>query len=134
MNTSLIALMLMIPYGSFHAVPAAIRALATRPSVSGKLMIAADGTATATGIVLENNHGCEIDAICYLRLKVGDHEVRVVYDPGKSGVRDKNKTASEQGFAVKKGSHVAIYGKYTKQSNTIEIYSSETFYVRVLTD
>jgi hypothetical protein len=99
-----------------------------------KLKVNQDGTVVVTGIVLENIHACEIDGACFLRLRVGDQEVDVVYLPeeGKQ-VRPARKISEE--YKIKKGDHVKAYGLYSKESkNSMEVYSSKSFYVHVLTD
>jgi hypothetical protein len=99
-----------------------------------KLDVASDGTAKATGLVLENIHSCVVDAECALRLKVGDNEILVIYNPGESSEPYRNGAADQQGFSVKKGSRVAVYGKYRKAGTfeSIETYSDEKFYIRIL--
>ncbi|HEU5414066.1 MAG TPA: hypothetical protein VFW31_09930, partial [Candidatus Angelobacter sp.] len=92
-----------------------------------------DGTATVTGIVLENNQGCRVDASCYLRLRVGSDEIRVIYHPGE-GEGHVNKAAYQQGVSVAKGAHVEVYGRYSKRADVamIETFSSDKFYIPVL--
>lgn len=99
-----------------------------------KLKTNQDGTATVTGIVLENSHRCEVDAQCFLRLRVDDQEVIVIYGPAESeqvtNIRD---TSGE--WKIRKGDHVKSYGRILKGTkNSMEVYSSNTFYVHVLTD
>ena len=92
-----------------------------------------DGTATATGIVIENYRGCQVDAICYLQLRVGNKEVRVIYHPGE-GENHINKTAYEQGAKAKKSAHIRAYGQYRRRGSIdiIETFGSDTFYIRIL--
>ena len=96
------------------------------------LSLADDGTAIATGIVLENNQGCRVDASCYLQLKIKDKQARVIYHPGESEVKI-NESAYRQGATTKKGAHVKVYGRYRKSGNLIiiETYSSEAFFIHV---
>jgi hypothetical protein len=98
-----------------------------------ELKVGSDGTATVTGIVLENNHGCEVDASCYLQLRVGSKNVRVVYHPG-AAERVANTVAVKEGYAVKQGDHVKAYGRYRKQQNkeSIETYTSGASYIHIL--
>ena len=43
--------------------------------------------------------------------------------------------ASKEEWNAKKGDHVQAYGKYSKDGGqTIEVYSSDSYYVRVLAD
>jgi hypothetical protein len=109
-------------------------ATATISVGTDKLKIHQDGTATVTGIVLENSHRCEVDARCFLRLRVDNQEVIVVYGPAEgeevTNVRD---TSAE--WKIKKGDHIKSYGRILKDTkNSMEVYSSNTFYVHVLTD
>ena len=110
--------------------------ISAAPLLSDQLIVNSDGTATVTGIVLENNHGCEVDAACYLRLQVKDKEVWVIYHPGEGEYRIANKEMLNRASRVKQGAHVEAYGKHNKRGtlDAIEIYSSDTYYVHVLTD
>lgn len=106
------------------------------PPTSDQLRVNPDGTANATGIVLENNYGCAHDAECYLKVRAGDKEIRVIYNPGESEDRVNNDSASDAASKVKKDAHVEVYGKYRKQGtlDVMEIYSSENFYIHILKD
>jgi hypothetical protein len=100
-----------------------------------KLDVASDGTAKATGLVLENNLGCEVDLECYPRVKIADREIRVTYSPAEGPEQlIKNWSAGDQGFSAKKGERVTVYGKYRKAGtlDMIEIYSNEKFYIHIL--
>lgn len=110
--------------------------LPSTPAPSDKLIVNSDGTATVIGIVLENNYGCAHDSACYLELRAGDREVRVIYNPGESSDRVNNEKATDAASKVKKDAHVEIYGKYRKEGTlaVIEIYSSEDFYIHILKD
>ena len=66
----------------YHRMPAS-KVLKQTLHRSGKVKVYANGTATASGAVIENSHACEIDARCYLRLRVGDRERTVVYGPAE---------------------------------------------------
>jgi hypothetical protein len=103
-------------------------------SIGDKLNIASDGTAKATGVVLENNLGCKVDAECYLQLKIGDREIQVMYHPAEGPEPIKNRSAGDQGFSAKKGDRVAVHGNYRKAGTfeRIETYSDEKFYIRIL--
>src|SRR5690349_10581455 len=111
MKTSLIILMAVQLVGCFHGFrnlpPAAIS------ESDDKFKINQDGTATVTGIVRENSHSCEVDAQCFLRLRVDGHEVIVVYGPAEgeqvTNVRD---TSGE--WKIKKDDHVRAYGRILK--------------------
>jgi hypothetical protein len=98
-----------------------------------ELKVGSDGTATVAGIVLENNHGCEVDASCYLQLRIGNKDIRVVYHPG-AAERVVNTVAVKEGYTVKHGDHIKAYGRYRKQENKdiIETYTSGASYIRVL--
>ena len=102
---------------------------------SDKLSISGDETAKATGLVLENNLGCEVDLECYLRVKIADREIQVTYNPAEGPEQlIKNWSAGDQGFSAKKGDRVAVYGNYRKAGTfeRIEIYSNEKFYIHIL--
>jgi len=103
---------------------------------SDHLKVNSDGTASATGTVLENNNGCARDVACNLQVQVGDSEIRVIYHPGEGEKRVNNTEAWERASKVKKGAHVEVYGKHEKQGalDVIEIYSSDKFYIHVLAD
>ena len=105
---------------------------AATPTASDQLKANSDGTAAVTGIVLENNYGCERDLLCYLQLRVGNTEVRVVY-VGAEGETTPRRRNTDQEGKIKKGDHVEAYGRL-QDKNQIEVYSSETFYIRVLND
>src|SRR5215831_6281301 len=96
--------------------------LSLAPATSDHLKVNSDGTANVTGIVLENNHGCEVDAACYLRLQVEDKEVWVIYHPGEGEYRIANKEMLSRAAKVKQGAHVQAYGKHNKRDtlDTIE--------------
>ncbi len=113
-----------------HNSPAAPEAMR---AASDEIKVNSDGTAKATGIVVENNHGCEVDASCYLRLGVSDREIRVLYSIGEASSHGDNQ-AYHQGWAVRRDAHVEVYGRYDKDSTTIETYSSNTFYIHVLSN
>jgi len=111
-------------------------ALAAPPVATDEFKVNSDGTASATGTVLENNNGCARDVACYLQVQVGDSEIRVIYHPGEGEKRVNNTEAWERASKVKKGAHVEVYGKHEKQGalDVIEIYSSDKFYIHVLAD
>lgn len=107
---------------------------ATTLITADHLKVNSNGTATVTGIVLENNNGCATDAACYLRIQVGNREVHVIYNPGESTDRVNNHEATDIAGKVKEDAHVEVYGKYSRQRalDVIEIYSSKQFYIHVL--
>lgn len=109
---------------------------AASPVAADQLKVNSNGTATVTGVVLENNNGCATDGECYLRIQAGNLEVRVVYIPSETPGQPKNHEATEIAGKVKKDAHVEVYGKHSKEGilNIIEIYSSKDFYVHVLND
>ena len=111
-------------------------ALLPAPGRADQLVVNSNGNATVIGIVLENNYGCAHDSACYLQLRAGDREVRVIYNPGESSDRVNNEKATAAASRVKKDAHVEVYGKYRKQGtlDVIEIYSSEEFYIHILKD
>lgn len=97
-----------------------------------RLQRESDGTAKAAGVVLENNRGCDLDVACYLQLQVGDIQVRVIYHPGE-GDSHLNKDAYKEGSAATKGDHVEVWGRYSKHDvDTIETFSSDAFYIRII--
>ena len=104
------------------------------PATSDHLKVNSDGTANVTGIVLENNHGCEVDVRCYLRLRIGDSEIVVVYGPAE-GEKVTHVRDTPEEWKIKKGHHVKAYGRYIKNNGEmIEVYSSDSYYVHVLAD
>lgn len=105
---------------------------ATTPATFGQLKANSDGTAIVTGMVLENSHSCERDGVCYLRLRVDNTEVGVVY-VGAEGEKTPHVRNTDQDWKIEKGDHVDAYGR-SQGKNQIEVYSSETFYIRVLND
>lgn len=114
-------LTMLCPPGGCHAA---------NPAPSDQLKVNSDGTATVTGTVLENSHACEVDARCFLRLRVADAEVVVVYGPAE-GEKAPHVRDTRQEWNMKIGEHVEAYGRFQKE-NFIEVYSSEAFYVHVL--
>jgi len=129
-----LALLLLTPFIAVGRCSQSLHLAPTANSSDGdELKRDSDGTATATGIVIENYLGCQVDAICYLQIRVGNKEVRVIYHPGE-GENHINKTAYEQGAKAKKGTHIRAYGQYRKKGSLdiIETFSSNTFYIRIL--
>jgi hypothetical protein len=58
----------------------------------------------------------------------------VVYGPAEGEQAPEVRDTSEE-WKIKKGDHVKAYGRYSKDSkNSMEVYSSKSFYVHVLTD
>jgi len=98
------------------------------------LKIDAGGNATIIGIVLDNNHGCTIDLRCYLKLQVGDQEVKVIYNPGEGEHFCFNNKAAQRGFNVKEGQKVRVYGKYKKIGNRqfLTTCPSKAYYIKNL--
>jgi hypothetical protein len=92
-----------------------------------------DGTATVSGTVLENIKKCTVDLKCYLLLKKGDEEIRVIYGSGE-GSNCLNDKATDAGFQVKKGQKINAYGSYGKLGKRyiISTCSSNDFYIKVL--
>ena len=126
---------LVLGFAIFWAGNSGVFAAENTATTGDKLDVASDGTAKARGLVLENNLGCEVDAECYLRLKVGDREIQVTYGPAEGPEQTiKNRSAGHQGFSTKKGDRVAVYGNYRKAGTfeTIETYSDEKFYIHIL--
>ena len=109
-------------------------ALAAPPVATYEFKVNRDGTVTVTGVVLENNHGCEVDGRCFLRLQVGGREIVVVYGPAE-GEKVTHVRDTPEEWKIKKGDHVKGYGKYSKDNGEIiEVYSSDSYYVHVLAD
>lgn len=105
---------------------------AATPVVSDQLKTNSDGTAVVTGFVLENNNGCALDGLCFLQLRAADTEVAVVY-VGAEGETTPYRRNTDQEEKIKQGEQVEAYGRL-RGKHSIEVYSSETFYVHVLSD
>jgi hypothetical protein len=97
------------------------------------LNIGKDGTATVVGHVVENIKQCSVDLTCYLKVKVHDKEVHIVYVPD-DGQQCVNEQASRQGFATKKGDLIKAHGQYRKQDQVhiVSTCSSKAFYIKIL--
>ncbi|HYH47487.1 MAG TPA: hypothetical protein VEG34_17535 [Thermoanaerobaculia bacterium] len=96
---------------------------------AGSLEVKGDGTARLVGVVLENDRGCEVDAICRLIVDAGGKRAFVVYHGGEA-VRCVNREAVRQGFAVKAGDRVEAYGDYEVSGPTVSTCGSERYYIR----
>jgi hypothetical protein len=66
-----------------------------------------DGTITFQGVVLENDHGCEVDGWCVLRIDVDGHKFDVVYHYGEWPPCE-NTEVSGQGFRAVAGDRVEV--------------------------
>jgi hypothetical protein len=82
------------------------------------LEVNSGGTAKATGVVLENVHACQVDAACYLRLRVGDRDLRVTYAPAEGEKASHVRKATKEEWNAKKDDHVEAYGRYSKHLAT----------------
>lgn len=96
----------------------------------------ADGTKmdeekVVTGLVIANHLGCRVDGQCYLRLRVVDEEIRVVYDYGE-WPPCMNQEAGDQGMEIKAGDEVQVFGKYMESGGikTISTCDSLRYYIR----
>ena len=132
-NKTLSALLLLACFLLANICHQAVYASPASDQEGDSLSVAGDGTATAIGIVLENNHGCRLDGACYLRLRISGKQARVIYHPGE-GEAKINRLALRQGEIVQKGARVKAYGRYRKSGDLaiIETYSSDAFYIHVL--
>lgn len=93
-----------------------------------------EGRATVVGTVLENNKGCTVDLKCYLRLQMGDEEIRIIYGSGEGDICS-NAKATEQGFKIQKGQKIKAYGTYRKlgKQHFMSTCPSDAFYILPLT-
>ena len=99
-------------------VKAAVRALDTD----------GDGTITFQGVVLENDHGCEVDGWCVLRIDVDGHEFDVVYHYGEWPPCQNNR-ASQQGFGIVAGDRVEVHAGITDDGDLSTCDKME-FYIK----
>jgi len=83
------------------------------PATAGRLQVQGDGGAYVQGAVAENNHSCDVDAVCFLRLLAGGQDVRVVYgiERGWNGCR-LGKRVSDAAWPVKVGAVIEAFGRY----------------------
>ncbi|MDH3271707.1 MAG: hypothetical protein OEN56_10260 [Gemmatimonadota bacterium] len=66
--------------------------------------------ALVSGRVLENNHACTVDAVCYLRLEFADTSIVAVYGSGERPppVCDISVATSDAAFGVEAGEIVTV--------------------------
>ncbi len=89
-----------------------------------------DEAVTFQGVVVENNSGCEVDAACFLRVRVDGRAVTVIYHYGEWPPCD-NGQATIQGFAVAEGDRVEIAGTISTGSE-VSTCESEAYYIEKL--
>jgi hypothetical protein len=80
------------------------------------------------GVILENDHGCEVDAQCVLRINVDGTEVKTVYHYGEWPPCE-NAGASEEGFGLVAGDRVEIHAGITDEGDLSTCGAME-FYIR----
>ncbi len=100
---------------------------------AGVLEINADGTARAVGVVIENDRGCEVDAVCRLVVDAGGRRIAVVYHEGEA-VPCVNREAVRRGLALSSGDRVEAYGAYAGGGPTISTCPSESYYLRLVAE
>jgi len=106
---------------------------ATPPPAEAQSIIRAldtdgDGTITFQGVVLENDHGCEVDGWCVLRIGVDGSEFDVVYHYGE-WPPCQNTRASEQGFGMVSGNRVEVEAGITDEGDLSTCDRTE-FYIK----
>jgi hypothetical protein len=89
-----------------------------------------DGEVTFQGVVVENNPGCEVDAACFLRVRLDGRAVTVLYHYGEWPPCD-NGEAITQGFAVTEGDKVEIAGTIS-EGGAVSTCESNAYYIRKL--
>ena len=82
-----------------------------------------------TGVVIENNTSCIIDAHCTLKLRTNGGLVNVLYNPGRSLIQCINLEITETSLKIKNGEKVEVYGKVTDK-NSISTCDSKEFYIK----
>ena len=82
------------------------------------------------GLVVENNLGCRVDALCYLRLLSNDQEILVVYHYGE-WPPCLNEEAADQGEQLKEGEQVEVLGKVIGDGR-VSTCDSPDYYIRKL--
>ncbi len=120
MKATLVTLTLLIS-ASCYAAPAAIQ-----PSIKTW----EEGAALVMGQVIENNHGCETDGVCYLILRIDNKEVRVYYNLGE-GERCFN-DQSKLAWHINKGDWIKAFGDYTLRKDIyfVSACSSPRYFIR----
>ncbi len=83
---------------------------------------------TIQGIIIENNLGCRVDLHCYLRVRVGNQEIKVIYHYGEWPPCQNERTADEAEM-LNIGQEVKVYGIITGQ-NEISTCDSQDYYVQ----
>jgi hypothetical protein len=70
MSLTIIILAASLSSGSYRGMCGPSAVLGVVSAGADGLEVNSGGTAKATGVVLENVHACQVDAACYLRLRV----------------------------------------------------------------
>ena len=94
------------------------------------LRVNQDGSALLVGRVQENVRGCTRDLLCFLEIRAGDEDVRVIYNAGEAECM--NGDAGAQGFAVEAGETVEVFGAYRPEGRRkiISTCESSAYYIR----
>lgn len=87
-------------------------------------------TRTIIGEVKDNNHGCTVDAFCYLRITFGNQEAGTIYNFGNARFCLNDK-AGEVGLNLVKGNRVEVFGEIIG-TDTISTCDSNDYYIRKL--
>jgi hypothetical protein len=85
--------------------------------------VSASGAAASvavTGVVIENNKGCERDAICFLRVRseVSKAVWRVIYHPGEGERRCAQSRLTQLGLGAKVGDEIRAEGLRVADTST----------------
>jgi hypothetical protein len=91
-----------------------------------------DGQVTFQGVVVENNFGCEVDAACFLRVRIDSQAVTVVYHYGEWPPCE-NGEATLQGFEVSVGDKVEVAGTISDGSG-VSTCESDAYYIKKLVE
>jgi len=85
---------------------------------------------TIKGMVVENDHGCDVDGYCILHVVSEGKKFYVIYHKGWGTCE--NMEASNLAYSLKKDDKIEIYGE-VENSNTITVCNSEDTYIIRLT-
>ena len=85
---------------------------------------------TVRGVVLENDHGCEVDGWCLFRLDAGGEQVMVVYHFGWTPPC-LNQGAGDVASGLELGDRVEVFGRVNEEG-TFSTCGSDAYYVQIL--
>ena len=85
---------------------------------------------TTTGTVLENDHSCEVDVACFLRIQTGDEQFILVYHYGEWPPCT-NVPAIRAGSEVEAGDQIEVFGRVDGEG-TYSTCDSDEYYIPAL--